>query len=378
MIVESENNPYLFHSLTLSLSVFHYPLSVIHYQLIMKPTVAQAMAAVDELHRQVVKNQETLDSRMSEFDREVKGTLDQWNRRYARDKENLSADLDDLKNSVTKKHNELSGRIDEFGTVVNSFKQVAEASRETTLDIKRTVDSLQESFVKQATEAPTLVPGPAIATLGSSLDTLQKSPWYPWLKFGAYCLLGVLAYHYFLVPMISRTVTPNNLPNLFRPSIDPNSPYGAATVEVSREPFRSDTASREAFGHIFARLDELVRTGQLNNFEAYYNEFGREMQGNIAGARYEPWAGVWSRLATVCHRYGGGANDLKRFNANLQAAAGVVAGRASDLPGRYDLSGSGPYDNGSGPAPYGDRPVATGPSAATDGTATPWPFLPNR
>jgi len=185
-----------------------------------------------------------------------------------------------------------------------------------------------------------------------------------------YCLLGIMAYHYLFVPALSRNVTPNMLPNMFRPNIDMNTPQGAATAEVSREPFRSDTESRAAFGRIFARLDELVRNGQLTEFEGYYNEFGRSMQGAIPGAKYEQWAALWSRLATVCHRYGNGAHDLGAFNANLQSAARIIAGNGANVSERYDLYG---YHD-----PYGYSSFATGPSntnAIPNQNPAPWPFV---
>lgn len=345
-----------------------------------KPTVAEAMAAVDELHRQVVKNQETLDSKLSEFDKDVKATLDQWNKRNIRDKESLATDFEDLRTAVTRKHAELSGRVEEIGGVITAFRQTAEASRETTLDIKRTVDSLQQSFAVQAkttNETPELVPVTAI-TPGTVWAALKKSAWYPWMRFALFGVVGLSIYHFWLVPLFNKNVTPNYLPTLLRPAVDVNSPVGAATVEVSREPFRSDTASREAFGRIFDKLDEHVRTGQLTDFEGYYNEFGKRMQESLDGTKYQQWADLWRRLAVVCHRYGGGDNDLRVFNGNLQAAARVVAGRVSDL--------SAPYPIGNRFAPgsaNGDHSAASGNAAAGSqadyGPATgAWPFLPNR
>ena len=334
-----------------------------------RPTVAQAMAAIDHLHRLVVKNQETLDSKMNEFDKDVRLTLEQWSKRNAQDKETFSADLDDLKTVVAKKHTELTGRINEIGGVVTSVKQATETSRETTLEVKRAVDALQESFTK--TE-PVTAPGLQPMVTRAVWDTLQKNPWYPWLKFAVCGLLGILAYHYLFVPVLSRNVAPNMIPNMFRPNIDVNTPQGAATAEVSREPFRSDTESRAAFGRIFVRLDELVRSGQLTEFEGYYNEFGRSMQGAIPGAKYEQWAAFWNRLATVCHRYGNGANDLGAFNANLQSAARIVAGNGANVSGRYDL-----YENRD-PTSNGDSSFATSPAntnAAFNPEPVPWPFV---
>ena len=325
-----------------------------------RPTVAEAMAAVGDLHRQVVRNQETLDAKMSGFDKEVRATLDQWSKRNVRDRDALSGEFDELKTSVTKKHGELTGRIEEIGGIVASVKQATETSRETTLEIKRTVDALQDSLSKSTIPEPL----PGVTTIG--WDSLQKNPWYPWLKFAACCVLGVLAYHYLLVPALSRNIAPNTFPNLLRPSIDVHSPYGAATVEVSREPFRSDGTSRAAFGRIFGRLDELVRAGQLTEFEGYYNEFGREMQRAIPGNKYGQWADLWNRLALVCHRHGNGANDLRTFNANLQSAARAVSGHA-------DFSSTGPHDG----YDFGTVPVTAG--ATTPGTGQPnqniWPFL---
>jgi hypothetical protein len=134
------------------------------------------------------------------------------------------------------------------------------------------------------------------------------------------------------------TQLPNLLPNITKPRYDVNTPNGIASQEVSREPFRSDTASRRAFGPIFAHLDELTRTGGLTDFEGYYNEFGRGMQAGIARDRYNDWAGVWNRIAAVCHSYGNGATDLRAFNDNLQSAARVVTGGVNDTPG-YRLPG---------------------------------------
>ena len=345
-----------------------------------KPTVAEAMAAVDELHKQVVKNQETLDSKLSEFDKDVKATLEQWKKQSNRDKESLTTDFEDLRTAINKRHSELSGRVEEIGGVIAAFRQTAESSREATLDIKRTVDSLQESLTAptKSAEPPELVPVTAI-TPGTVWTALKKSSWYPWPRFAAFCLVGLVAYHYLLVPILTKNIAPNYLPTILRPTVDVNSPVGAATIEVSREPFRSDTASREAFGRIFETLDEYVRSGQLTDFEGYYNEFGKRMQGSLDGAKYQQWADLWRRLAVVCHRYGGGDNDLRIFNNNLQAAARVVAGRVSDLPSQY------PSPNGYQPAfgygaGYGNSAPAAGTgrqAADSQATypATAWPFL---
>ncbi len=118
-----------------------------------KPTVAEAMAAVDLLHKQVVKNQETLDTKLSDFDKDMKSTLEQWKKQHGRDKEGLLSDFEDLRTAVNKKCTELSDRVEELGGMIAAFRKTAESSRETTLEIKRSVDSLQEAFVGQAKPA---------------------------------------------------------------------------------------------------------------------------------------------------------------------------------------------------------------------------------
>lgn len=346
-------------------------------------TVADAMAGLDQLHQQVVKNRESLDSKLCEFDKEVKATLEQWSKRNGRDREGLASDFEELRTAVNRKHAELSGRIDEIGGVIAAFRQTAESSRETTLDIKKTVDSLQESFAgqTQSAGAPELVSVTSI-TPGTAWTALRKNVWYPWLRFAFFCLVGLLVYHYVMTPVLTQKFPPAILPNVLRPNIDVNSPVGAATLEVSREPFRSDTASREAFGRIFDALDHYVRDGRLTDFEGYYNEFGKRMQESLDGTKYQQWAELWRRLAVVCHRYGGGDNDLRVFNANLQSAARVVAGRVSDLPAQNA------YPNGYHAAPgYGHAYGTVAPASGTGNRAadpadayqaTPWPFLQNQ
>jgi hypothetical protein len=335
-----------------------------------KPTVAEAMAAVDQLHEQVVKHQETLNTKLSDFDQDIKSTLDQWKKQNVRDKENLATDFEDLRSAVTKKHTELSTRIEEIGSVIDTFRKTAESSRETTLEIKRSVDSLQESFSGPAKnmESPELVSVSTI-TAGTVWKVLKMSRWYPWMRFALFCVLGVLAYHFVLIPLVSKNVTPNFLPNILRPNIDPNSPVGAATVEVSRDPFRSDSASRETFGRIFDALDSDVRNGQLADFEAYYNEFGKRMQESLDGDKYRQWAEFWRKLAVVCHRHGGGESDLKIFNANLQAAARIVAGRVSDQSSPFGYPNS--YEN----IPVYGNTAAGIQNANAPATEAAWPFV---
>ncbi len=333
-----------------------------------KATVAEAMAAVDLLHKQVVKNQETLDTKLSDFDRDVKSTLEQWKKQHGRDKEGLVSDFEDLRTAVNKKCADLSGRVEELGGMIAAFRKTAESSRETTLEIKRSVDSLQETFAEQAkpVESPELV---AAITAGTVWSVLKKSAWYPWFRFAALGVLGVLAYHFILVPVLTKNVAPHLLPSILRPSVDPNSPAGAATLEVSREPFRSDTAVRETFGRIFDALDADVRNGRLADFEAYYNEFGKRMQESLDGDKYRQWAELWRKLAVVCHRHGGGGNDLNAFNANLQSAARIVAGRVSDLP--YGYQNGYEYVHA-----YGSPAPAAGVQTTNDTAAeTTWPFV---
>ena len=129
------------------------------------------------------------------------------------------------------------------------------------------------------------------------------------------------------------------------------------------------TPPRATFGRIFDALDADVRNGRLADFEAYYNEFGKRMQESLDGDKYRQWAELWRKLAVVCHRHGGGGNDLNAFNANLQSAARIVAGRVSDLP--YGYQNGYEYVHA-----YGSPAPAAGVQTTNDTAAeTTWPFV---
>lgn len=292
-----------------------------------RPTVASVHAGLNELTRQVQTSQATQQERIAGLE----SRLDQLAHRERDGKEKLRTEFDEYRTTMDKKNTAMAERVEEVGKVIN----------ESVSEIKRTVGTLQESLDARLTTATPIPESPLLApplpSPGSLWTALTKSGWYPWLRIAFWAAAGVLTWHYLLVPVLLRSVTPSFLPNTntIRPNWDVSTPAGAASLEVSREPFRSDTTSRKSFGIILARLDELVRSGQLVNFEGYYNEFRREMAGSLHGKNYDDWRDAWNRIAEVCHRYGGGANDLQKFHANLMAAARVVAGTES-------VSGSGP------------------------------------
>ena len=247
----------------------------------------------------------------------------------------VTTDLAELRRQVQynqerldEKQGQLTYRVEELAGSLAQFKQMVETSREATQEIKKSIDAVQRSFegkqLQIGPESPDL--SPTLNLPGVTWSSLKKSSWYPWFKFGFWSLIGLVAYHLLFVPVLQRTVPQYPTPNLIRPTLDLSTPFSAATAEVSREPFRSDTASRSAFGTIFTRLGEQVRTGQITEFEGYYNEFSRQMQQRIAGPQYDHWAGFWNRIADVSHRYGRGATDLAAFHDNLATAARVVAG----------------------------------------------------
>ena len=325
-----------------------------------RPTVAAVFADLNELHEQVKQNQTTLETKITQVDHDLRSHLDQVlhkerekteairiemselrhntemafrvNLDQAVHKEHEKAEairteMNELRHHTEQQNTELSLRVDKIGQVIN----------QSSAEIRETVAALQDSIdgkLKQGTERSTL--GPEPVTLGFSWSQFKVNPKYRWLRGACWILVGLLVYHYLLVPFLTHTVAPTFLPNLIRPAVDTSTPAGIASVEVSREPFRSDSVSRAEFGRIFTRLDELVRTGQLADFEGYYNEFRREMEGSLGERKYDDWSGVWNRIAVVCHRYGNRPNDLKQFNTNLQTAARIVAGTASShygLPG---------------------------------------------
>jgi len=299
-----------------------------------RPTVTSVQAGLNDLSRQVQTNQATQQERVAGLETR----LDQLAHRERDGKEKIRSEFDEYRATMDKKNTTLTERVDEIGKVID----------ESVNEIKRTVGTLQESLDARLTpppipESPLLAP--PLPSPGLLWTALKKSGWYPWLRIAFWAAAGVLTWHYLLVPALLRSATPSFLPNTntIRPNWDVSTPAGAASLEVSREPFRSDTASRKSFGIIFARLDELVRAGQLVNFEGYYNEFRREMAGSLHGKSYDDWRDVWNRIAEACHRHGGGANDLRQFHANLMAAAHVVAGAepasGSELY-RWDMFGS--------------------------------------
>jgi len=271
-----------------------------------RPTAASVQAGLNDLTRQVQANQATQQERITG----IETRLEQLTHRERDCKEKIKMELNEYRTVMDKKNANLTERVDEIGKVIDT----------SVVEIKRTVISLQESLdtkLALATIPETTLPVPTFPTPGSLWTAFKKSGWFPWMKIAFWAVIGLLVYHYLLVPVLLRSVTPSFLPNVVRPNWDVSTPAGAASLEVSREPFRSDTVSRKAFGTIFARLDKLVRAGQLVNFEGYYNEFRREMAGSLHGKSYDDWRGVWNRLAEVCHRYGDGANDFRQFHANL-------------------------------------------------------------
>jgi len=297
-----------------------------------RPTVASVHAGLNDLSRQVQTNQAAQQERIAG----IETRLDQLAHRERDDKDKVRAELDEYRTAMDKKNNAITERVDEIGKVID----------ESVNEIKRTVGILQESLDARLTPTPdpesTLL-APPFPSPGLLWAAYKKSGWYPWVRIAFWAAVGVLTWHYLLVPILLRSVTPSFLPNTVRPNWDVSTPVGAASLEVSREPFRSDITSRKSFGIIFTRLDELVRAGQLVNFEGYYNEFRREMARSLHGKSYDDWRIAWNRIAEVCHRYGDGANDFRQFHANLMAAARVVAGtEPASGPElyRWDMSGS--------------------------------------
>jgi hypothetical protein len=330
-----------------------------------RPTVASVHAGLNDLTRQVQANQAAQQERIAGIETRL-DQLAHWERDG---KEKIRTEFGEYRTATDQKNSVLTERVNEIGRVIDV----------TAAEIKRTVGILQESLDARLASFPAQEPAfplPSLPSPGSFRAAFRKSGWYPWLKIAFWAVAGVLAWHYLLVPVLMRSVTPSLLPNVVRPSRDVSTPTGIASLEVSREPFRSDTASRKSFGIIFARLDELVRSGRLVNFEGYYHEFRRELAGTLRGKNYDDWRGVWNRIAETCHQYGGGADDLHRFHANLMSAARVVAdtGSASGTElYRWELSGS-PDD-----VPTGFLPGSPSESAATAGfPSDPQPFFPYR
>lgn len=319
-----------------------------------RPTVASAMAGLNELAQQVRTNQTELNENIRKVNCDLQRQLEHLGQSERENRERIKKDVDELRLDVDRKNNALTGRIDEIRGIINS----------SVTEIKKTVTTLQDARdTKPASEPPILVSG--VPAPAFSWAAFKAGPWYPWARTACRVVVLVLAYHFLVAPLLVRSLTPSVLPHLVRPSFDLSTPAGIASREVSRDPFRRDTASRVEFGRIFARLDELVRTGRITDFEGYYNEFRRNMEHAVHGQRYDEWSGVWNRIAAVCHRYGGRPNDLRQFNANLQEAARIVAGTDAvadvGLPER-NLSAAG----------------TDGPASATPTyPASDRPFLPN-
>jgi len=275
-----------------------------------EPTIASLMAEWKTLARQVRGTQDTLDERMTRVDQE----LAELHRSLTilNDREGGNA-----KNTIDV--SALSERLDKIGQLLERTSGVVESTQSHVVELTQVLGERVHIPVQHAQEY--FRPSP---TFTQWWRKFRKS-WAGYLLEMA--MIGLVCYTLltgFLLPQLQRMLFPNH-PGILHPNYDVNTPIGAASLEVSREPFRSDSASRRAFGAIFARLDELVRTGQLTDYEGYYNEFGRGMQAHIDGARYNLWAEAWDRIATVCLRYGNGANDLRAFHANLYSAAKVIA-----------------------------------------------------
>jgi len=310
-----------------------------------EPTLESLMAELKVLAeqvksgaRQVKSNQDVLDTKINTVNEEI-GNL---HHRLVDLNEREQEDVRKTKIDISA----LNARIDEIGNLIHK-------SSDDVGDVKDNMQELKLAIHEQikATEPYT----PAILyhnpTLASWWQKFRKS-WTAYLISMAMTgLVFFVVFEWFVIPRFHYKIFPNN-PGILQPGYEANTPAGAASLEVSREPFRSDTASRRAFGAIFARLDELVRTGQLTDYEGYYNEFGRGMQAGIDGTKYNQWAEVWNRIAAVCHRHGNGAYDLRAFNDNLQSAAKVVAG-TERYSGFNNPAGTAPMPGWNLPQPGG-------------------------
>jgi len=284
-----------------------------------EPTIASLTAEWQALTRQVRGTRETLDERMSRVDQELAElhrSLTILNDRESRD---AQAGID---------VSALSEGLDKIGQLLERTSHAVESTQSHVVELARGFD--ERSRVSDRHPLEFFRPKAAFTLWWRKF----KKSWTGYLLgmamigFVCYTLLTGL-----ILPQLHRMILPNH-PGILQPGYDVNTPVGAASLEVSREPFRSDSASRRAFGVLFARLDELVRTGQITDYEGYYNEFGRGMQAHIDGARYNLWAEAWDRIATVCLRHGNGAYDLRAFHANLQSAAKVIADvRDFGIPG---------------------------------------------
>jgi len=319
-----------------------------------EPTIESLMAEWKALTRQVRGTQETLDERMTKVDRELA--------ELHRSLTSLT-DREDRDAQRTIDVSALSERLDRIGQLLERTSNIAELTQSNVVELTQV---LGERRTASQYHAPELFrPNPKFVLLWRKF---QKS-WAGYLLgmamigFVCYTLLNGL-----VLPQLQKMMWKSH-PGILQPGYDVHTPVGAASLEVSREPFRSDSASRRAFGIIFARLDELVRTGQITDYEGYYNECGRGMQAHLDGTRYGQWAGVWDRIATVCLRHGNGAYDLRVFHANLYSAAKVISdvrdfNVPASMPG-WNVPGHVELPNAAAP-----RDPAPIPNAATTPTTS--------
>ena len=271
-----------------------------------QPTISEVLNELRMLSQQMDDKQETLESGFNK----VQDDIGHLQEHFVKLADQEQTDAEKAKIDILK----LTERLDNLSLAV---RQTSRCVEENVSELKHAVDEQLEVSKPYVPEIINKNP-----VLSTAWHKMRRSLLFRFFIIGLACFL----LFEFYINVIKRPTGGLFPPSIVQPGYDVNTPTGAASLEVSREPFRSDTASRRAFGSIFARLDELVNTGQLTDFEGYYNEFGRGIQSGIDAGKYDRWADFWNRIAAVCHRYGNGANDLRAFNANLQSAARVVAG----------------------------------------------------
>jgi hypothetical protein len=276
------------------------------------------------------------------------------------------AELTELITEMTKLLAEAKADLGKM--VTENERQIAELKALAVADQTQTPQP--QTAATATTASAVSLPGLPVGT-GKITEVLKPlvSAWYPWLKFTVWIIVGLLVWQFIVFPVLSGKpiTTPWSNSKNVAPNVDVNTPAGAAFQEMQNEPFRSDTVSRQTFGRIFDELNSLVTAGQITNLEGYYDAFGKRMQEAIPADRYGNWAGVWNKLATMSFRHGNVGTDVKAFNANLQSAAAVVAGRVSGfyneypavpspLRPMYDPAG---YDSSPQTAPLPPLPTAT-------------------